>query len=68
MKAVFIRGVDEWTAEVFAINAAARGLRHGAYLAALVALHTDAKEKARDADQANIGELLDELGLGEVVA
>jgi len=66
MKSVFIRGVDEWTAEVFAINAAARGLRHGAYLAALVALHTDAKEKARD--QANVGELLDELGLGEVVA
>ena len=66
MKAVFIRGVDEWTAEVFAINAAARGLKHSDYLGALVALHTDAKEKGRDIP--DIAEMLEELGLSEVVA
>ena len=66
MATLFFRGLDEWTAQVFKTNAGARGLKHGDYLTSLVLLHQATKEKARD--NPDVEEMLEGLGLTEIVA
>jgi hypothetical protein len=65
MQTVNIRGVPEWAVLEFRTNAGARSLKNSEYLTALIVLHRQAKEAARENEQ--FGAMLDSLGLTEIV-
>ena len=66
MASLFVRNVNEWTKYWFDLNAGARSMKKREYLDALVTLHQSAKERAKDFP--DVADLLEELGLSEVVA
>jgi hypothetical protein len=65
MQTLNIRNVPEWATLEFRTNAGARGLKNHEYLAALIVLHRQAKEAARENEQ--FGAMLESLGLTEIV-
>ena len=64
MKALFIRNLQEWASQEFTTNAGGRGWKHHEYLAALIVLQRECKVAARD--NAEVGAILDSIGLTEV--